>query len=152
MLGSSKLTSSVVTMEPLDPSSRSTQGCLGATRVVNDYYKCPARFIDIESPPSCPPARGFFEFGAGVTCYGHLSSGPVIQRPLDKLYDCSPDVVLTDGTVSLPFDLSEIVDNLRNERYFGGNARTEHGSAASLVKRLYYATRPMVPECLRRLI
>ena len=153
MLDNSEIIPTVVTMERLNPSSRpSTECCFGSIRVFSDYYRCPARFIDFESPLSCPPARGFFEFGAGVTCYGHLSSGRVIQRPLDKLYDCSPDVKLIDGRVSLPFDLSEIVDNLRNERYLGGNARSEHGSAASLVKRLYYATRPMVPECLRCLI
>ena len=153
MLDNSEIIPTVVTMERLNPSSRpSTECCFGSMRVVSDYYKCPTRFINIESPPNCPPGHGFFEFGAGVTCYGHLSSGRVVQRPSDELYDCSSDVVLIDGTVSLPFDLSEIVDNLRNERYLGGNARTEHGSAASLIKRLYYATRPMVPEYLRRVI
>lgn len=155
MLDNSELTPRIVALEGVDTSSRlmgPTRRCDGAKAIVRDYYRCPASFIRIESRPNCSPDPGFFEFGAGLTCYGRLSSGSVAQSGADQLYDCLPDALLTDGVVWLPFDLSEIVDNLRNERYIGRQTRNRHGNSASLVKRLYYTARPIAPEYLRHWI
>ena len=69
-------------------------------------------------------------------------------RPLQR----SPSTMLfatrncSDGTIYLPFDLTEVLDNLRCELYVGD---WREGYATSALARFYYWMRPVLPFGMR---
>jgi len=66
--------------------------------------------------------------------------------PEASLYDALQPTKICNGTVNLPFDPDEIIDNLRLERY-----RSDQSGYANL-KKTYYRLRPFTNRHLRRLI
>ena len=69
----------------------------------------------------------------------------------EPLPDVSGLVAETGARVSLPFDVDEVVTNLRRERYRrppGG--RLERLISAGVTKRAYYLARPWLPVSLRK--
>jgi len=62
------------------------------------------------------------------------------------LHDALGDTAVENGTIYLPFDLGEVLDNLRCELYTS-DWRT--GIAKSALARLYYLARPFLPFGLR---
>ena len=63
-------------------------------------------------------------------------------------WDAALEVGLEDGTVLLPFDADEVVDNLRLERY--RSSQDQKHPTHSLVGRVYYLVRPLLPVKVRR--
>jgi hypothetical protein len=116
-----------------------------------DYFRAPAQIASLKAArdyPSLSEQEGYFTFGDAV-CFGKRRGGPVVRTPTGPL----PTAPLTghDGQSdgALPFDLSEIVKNLRQERYtrhldLGGvtSAKTTH--------KAYYFLRPVLPVSVRR--
>jgi hypothetical protein len=113
-----------------------------------DYFKCPERYARFGLSGSLSQGSRYFRFGEGNVCYGQLC-GPRsvsgIRTPLDVLQEAS----LEGGTVSLPFDVKEVVDNLRFERY-PSSARNEESIVNSLLAAAYYSVRPLMPVGVRR--
>jgi hypothetical protein len=91
-----------------------------------DYYKCPDDLGEFELTGELSKEQGFFQFGPGMMCYGRCLEGMPARHPAGQLFDASGAVELDQGLVRLPFDLSEVVDNLRRERYMttGDTPRT----------------------------
>ena len=55
-----------------------------------------------------------------------------------------------DGSVFLPFDPDEVIENYWSERYLRGLPRLRVARAArSTMMRAYYRTRPLLPRCSR---
>ncbi|HZY74562.1 MAG TPA: hypothetical protein VFE22_15745 [Edaphobacter sp.] len=113
-----------------------------------DYYRCPDSFANFVHATGDPDKKGpdYFTFGPGLTCYGnseHLGSGKVA----DPLPDLLERVRIEDSTCVLPFDPTEIADNLRLERYV---ERENRRSKKTLIHSIYYALRPALPVFLRR--
>src|SRR5690349_19395779 len=82
------------------------------------YFRCPTG-IETAIATGLSGRPGFFKFG-GAVCYGRVAGAvPAATAGLDL-----PDVTsLARGTpegVTLPFDLDEVVDSLRFERYCPG--------------------------------
>jgi hypothetical protein len=94
---------------------------------------------------------GFFNFGSACICYGRCRSGPTSGTPGKGLYDASKDSHLVDTTLHLSFDFSQIVENLRRERYrekmTPGRERLASGE---LIRRFYYLLRGILPVRVRR--
>lgn len=116
-----------------------------------DYYKCPDEFSEIESKGEPSGEQGFFQFGAGTLCYGKCQGGSVVSQPTGSLFDALSAVEIEDGAVRLPFDLSEIVENLRKERYTAADI----SDASCILKKavqhkIYYFLRPWMPPSVRR--
>lgn len=112
-----------------------------------DHYRCPGKFLAFEISKTLSDIPGFFRFGSDLTCYGRVAFGA--QRPslTDQLVDVS-DHLRTDGQcLVLPFDPTEVVNNLRYERYVPSTARDR-----SRLKALYYSIRPALPAPVRRRI
>jgi hypothetical protein len=115
------------------------------------YYKIPV------TSPSVGPAKngkkpaGFFRFGADVICYGECSTGVANDiRALSGL-DASKAVNVVGSEIRLPFDFSEIVDNLRNERYVGSlHSGLKAITRYALVRDSYYLIRELLPVWFRR--
>jgi len=87
--------------------------------------------------------------GSGVTCYGRISSGPTAMDSAGPLEDVSSDVRRESTSCLLPFDLDEVVENLRFERY-NGPAPAPASTKKTIGRKAYYAVRPYLPTSVRK--
>ena len=120
-------------------------------RLFLEYFRCPPSCGDFRLEGDLLPNSGFFRLGHDLTCFGKISSGPTHQAPSGSLEDVSPFVRSNKTATYLPFDLDEVVDNLRLERY---GAAFPVGVRSSLTKavgrKTYYAMRPLLPTSVRK--
>jgi hypothetical protein len=79
-------------------------------------------------------------------CYGSYSGPQSSKVPTGGLYDALRDVEIEDGTIYLPFDPSEVVDNLCREVYASD---WRQGSTSALAA-VYYSIRPALSVAVRR--
>lgn len=114
-----------------------------------DYYKCPEEFGEIKVKGELSEGVGFFQFGPGTLCYGRCHPGRPASRPAGPLFDVSEAVETDQGTVRLPFDLTEVVNNLRRERYAIQASRPLRMLTA-VVRNVYYFMRPWMPVSIRK--
>jgi hypothetical protein len=117
---------------------------------VNDRYRCPEEFFNLVLDEQLSSDDGYFRFGPDIICYGRSCSGARRLRPESSLYDTITDVAVDDGKLSLPFDPTEIIDNLRLERY--ANTRDMKSSLEKFLRRLYYRLRPLTNLTVRKQI
>ena len=109
-----------------------------------EYFRCPEHLAVLGTADPLPPEAGYFRFGDAI-CYGRQGVGPPSPRPDGSLVDVSRGVSSANGKVLLPFDLSEVLDNLRHERYPEAQRAIEHISSFSLSHAAYYFFRPVLP-------
>lgn len=114
------------------------------SKVLYERYRCPRNFFDFVLNGQLSSDEGYFRFGHDTLCFGRSTFG---ARGAE--YDALKDVVVNDGELHLPFDPSEIVDNLRLERYARPRLRTSE-VAYSYLRRLYYLLRPLMTLPVRK--
>jgi hypothetical protein len=113
-----------------------------------EYYRCPQELLDFRVAGSLNESWGYFRFGPDLVCYGQTSGAPC-PAVNGALFDASAHVRRHEHTSFLPFDLTQVVDNLRYERYVdqaGQGAWSQH----AWVKKFYYILRPLLPISLRK--
>jgi hypothetical protein len=113
-----------------------------------DHYRCLPDVVSLASPGELTTPPGFFNFGPSTVCYGQSTCFPPPSVNGEGLADLSQ---LEGSVLSLPFDASAILDNLRLERYpisHAGALRAVLSSEA--VREVYYELRPFLPDSLRR--
>ena len=135
----------------MNPTATTITSQNGQNQVLLDYYKCPEELCEIESNGHLSGERGFFQFGAGTICYGQCQAAGVASHPSSPLFDALGAVEIEHGVVRLPFNLTEIVENLRTERY----AAVDHAASSSRILKvlqhyIYYSLRPWMPVSVRR--
>ena len=118
-------------------------------RTFVDHYRCPEEFAHciLDGEPS--QEVGHFRFGPETICYGSISKGSVHHSPDGELHDALHDAVADRGAVRLSFDVDEIVNNLRFERYYD-NPRRRSFLSSGLATNLYYLARPFLGVRVRR--
>jgi hypothetical protein len=120
-------------------------------RAFVDYYRCPESFVTFVPSGELPSGdSGYFDFGPNAVCYGRCSSNSPAEHAADALYDALPDVTLDRGKVSLPFDPSEVVANLRYERYVSSNGNGKRLGNGSILSKAYYSVRPLLSVSVRK--
>ena len=108
-----------------------------------DYYRCPGN-VSIGTLPGLSSAPGFFRFGDQVA-YGRITGGQPAAHATDPLVDVSGVATVTDGRPLLPFEVSEVVTNLREERYRqNGYSLLQKTTSGGTAQRLYYQLRPFM--------
>jgi hypothetical protein len=114
--------------------------------LLNQYFRCPERFDRIvwRDTPAAP--GGYFRFGADATCFGNYRAQQPTPVPAESLHDALDEVVIDAGRACLPFNPSQVVENLRQESYVG---EWRSGRLLAL-SRLYYFMRPLLPVPVRR--
>ena len=114
---------------------------------VVQYYRCPESYVRLKLGGPLSGRSGYFEFGAGTTCYGTYAGHSPSQSPTETLHDALSDTTIDGSTVFLPVDLKQIVDNLRCELY-----SLEAGSSGetSVMALAYYLVRPLLPVSIRK--
>ncbi len=118
------------------------------SRPVLDYYRheCPEGMPEFVTANDLKGPNGFFRFGQGGVCYGRVA-GKTLRDVSSGLFDAFPRVVNNEGSVVLPFDVNQVVDNLRFERYVQPSGRWIEKSWA---KDVYYGLRPLFPGSFRK--
>jgi hypothetical protein len=120
---------------------------------VLDYYRCPEGkgIEDSVLTGKLSEESGFFRFGPGVICYGQSSSRVSAHALSAGLHDSFRDVSAEGSTLRLPFDPSQVVNNLRWERYAVNTpSAAEKSFPKSVIRSAYYAIRPILPVRVRR--
>ncbi len=112
-----------------------------------DYFRCPEDLVGFSTASEVSETEGFFAFD-GTVCYGRPSVRP--SSSVAKAPDVSSDLVCRDGRLVLPFDLSEVVSNLRQERYVKSSGNGTDLMRTGLVRDVYYHLRPSLPVWARR--
>jgi hypothetical protein len=113
-----------------------------------EYFRCPQHYVRLAVKAGLSDNSGFFGFGRGVVGYGRCAGQAPADSPRGQLRDAWDDVDCAHGSVCLPFDLEEVVENLRLERY---TRECQYGSSGNgLISRMYYAIRPILPVAFRR--
>lgn len=116
-----------------------------------EHYRCPESFAAFALDGEPGEDSGYFRFGPGAICFGRCSSGFRAARATDELYDAMPDLAADSQMLQFPFNPSDIVENLRRERYASssdGLARTLGVTTA--VRTAYYLARPFLPVSVRK--
>lgn len=118
-----------------------------------DYYRLPPDLLPFTATATgCTLAKaGFFQFGRNNICYGQCQTGTAADLGNSVRFDASQNICRNDGVIRLPFDFTEIVENLRLERYReqlmpGGKFLT----GSELVRTIYYFFRDYLPLSVRR--
>jgi hypothetical protein len=147
---------------PRHAEGRLTLAAVGAPgssseQVFSEYFKLPGDLASSRKRPvalsseraatlSAQSEPGYFRFGEAV-CYGRRSGGPVAQSASEPLPDATSSDDGSDGT--LPFDLAEVVRNLRLERYPHQDA-DEGVTSDKAARRIYYFLRPILAVAVRK--
>ena len=111
-----------------------------------EYFKCPERFARFAPSGALSENSGYFRLGED-TLYGKYCGRVPAPSLQGTLADASSDVHLENGMASLPFDVSQVVDGLRWEKYADNwqNQNASFGLAS-----LYYLVRPLLPVAVRK--
>jgi hypothetical protein len=119
--------------------------------VITERYRCPGQIVTTGLAGQPGAESGYFRFGNDVLCYGRPCSGHPVLHPDGAMPDLLGSAITEGGKLLLPFDLTQIVNNLRYERY----SRPCNGGSLvagwdALASKLYYAVRSLLPIAVRR--
>jgi hypothetical protein len=120
---------------------------LKSNDVLQHHYRCPEE-ITFPIAQASPSHAGYFRVGDAAMGFGRLRShdGTAPSRTPAG----APDIRHQLGHRELPFDLDEIVDNLRLERYVRRLVSMERSVAGRLVRNTYYLIRPLLAVAVRK--
>ena len=111
-----------------------------------DYYRCPQSYSTFTAKQPLSSRSGYFRF-AGEIAYGQCADAAPATSAGALLPDLSGFVASEEGRVVLPFDVDQVVENLRGEAY---TAADRPLASVPVVHNLYYGLRPFIPFPLRK--
>jgi hypothetical protein len=115
-----------------------------------DYFRCPKHLAVLGNGGPLPAETGFFRLGDAIG-YGRQSVGAPSSHVNGSLVDVSRGVSSSGGRVLLPFDLDEVLSNLRYERYpRPPRSPIDRISASRITRAVYYSFRPVLPVGVRK--
>jgi hypothetical protein len=115
-----------------------------------DYFRCPPDLALIGTRAGLSTTDGFFRFGNAIG-FGRLAGGLPATYVEDGPTEASGNVQIEAGRLALPFDLTEVVTNLREERYrLNGYNFLQKSTTGSAIQRLYYQFRPLMGVKVRK--
>lgn len=131
--------------------SRQTRAFQGDTNsAFLDHFRCPHDFASFGLNGELSKEEGFFRFGRDTICYGRFAGTPSKQIA-PGLPDASEGARIQDGQILLPFNISQVIENLRNERYV---LHAEHSLRTlmeeTVIRKFYYFLRPILPITVRK--
>ncbi len=117
------------------------------SKVITEYYRCPERFIRLASKEPLSVQGGYFRLGEELTGFGKYYGRQPSPDHAGALPDLQDDVEIKDGTVYLPFNPSEVTENLRCETYADD---WRHDKPLGALAEIYYFIRPILPLAIRK--
>ncbi len=122
----------------------------GMISALRDRYRCPDDYLQFALTGRLSGDSGYFRLEHDAICYGRSASGYRADHARSKLYGTLQDVKSDGSTVLLPFDPTEVIDNLRLERYARHYSWSELRSGTRLLRDLYYSARPWMSVDIRK--
>lgn len=121
-------------------------------RAFVEHFRCVDEAADFGPLGETSGAPGYFRFGADAICYGQVSVGFTADDVRAELNDAFTQAQVEDGRCLIPFEPTEIVENLRRERYVADDDSNAAGNDAriGIVRRAYYTARPLLPVVVRK--
>jgi len=113
-----------------------------------EYFRCDDHLLGASRIANTSD-EGYFRFG-GAVCYGRTASGTTTLLADEPLPDIPMNSTAENGGRCLPLDLSEVVLNLRRERYRRVARPADVVTGAPTVRSLYYALRPVLGVSIRK--
>jgi hypothetical protein len=110
-----------------------------------EYYRCPEDVGSLDANGTPSSDEGYFRFD-DVVCYGRCNGATPSRAVGDGTHNFPLEPATGNGIAGLPFQLSEVVTNLRQERYLANRRSTD----GDIVRRLYYLARPLLPVPVRK--
>jgi hypothetical protein len=117
-------------------------------RALVEYFRCPEDNVRMSVAGALSADAGYFRFGPEI-CYGRTTAGERASHARGALYDARPAPVAEGDPLRLVFDPTEVVDNLRLERYAADAGHIEV-LRHKVWQRPYYLLRNFMPDGLRR--
>lgn len=115
-----------------------------------DHYRCPDGFADVKLKGQLSDDAGYFRFGQDTICYGRSASGYRDSRADSALYDALGDVTTDGSDALLPFDPTDVIDNLRFERYASRYNQGALNRWKRSLRNAYYFLRPLMHVNVRK--
>lgn len=112
-----------------------------------EYYRCAGEASSFALLGGLSAKPGYFRFGPDTICYGRYVGREPARRAGDQQFDALRDTAIKNGTVHLPFNPSEVLDNLRLETY-APDWRGHFPISGLAVT--YYFLRPFLPVRIRK--
>src|SRR5260370_12541636 len=120
-------------------------------RAFVEHYRCVDQAADFGPMGETSGEAGCFRFGADAICYGQVGGGFTGDDVREELNDAFTQVQVEDGRCLIPFEPTEIVENLRRERYIADVANaTGKNPRDGFIRKAYYAARPLLPVGVRK--
>ncbi|MFZ0478270.1 MAG: hypothetical protein WAL71_03900 [Terriglobales bacterium] len=113
-------------------------------RTLIEYFRFPEQHGRLALDGPLSETRGYFRFG-DETLFGRVQDQPAAS-PLGLGERQAAQPRIEDGVAYLPFDLTEVSNELRQEAYVNGNERR----MMSAVNAAYYLVRPILPVAVRK--
>jgi len=113
---------------------------------LSEYFRCPEQYAQIALSGIPSEKSGYFRFGE-ETLYGNCCGIEPATSPDGLIGNTIKGVRREEKTTYLPFDLDEVVDNLRRELY--SDWQSDKGLKSAAVS-LYYWLRPVLPVSVRK--
>ena len=121
------------------------------TRPLLDYYRVPECSLARILEPRLSGSEGYFQFSSKVTCYGSSESGVAAGIDDAPSRDASKYLDINNLEVRLPFSPSQVIENLRRERYVKALVPgRERMVTREWARSLYYSVRKFLPLSIRR--
>jgi hypothetical protein len=118
--------------------------------VLLDYYRCPVPLGEVRTQSGLSTAAGYFRVGDAVA-FGQCASARPASHVTSQLADVVGEMRIEEQVPLLPFDLNEVVTNLRQERYRrNGFSFLERTTSADATQKLYYLVRPLLGVGIRK--
>jgi hypothetical protein len=116
-----------------------------------DYYHVPECMLGRVLGSKSSGEAGFFRFGPKAICYGQSASGVSTRVEDAGRYDALKSIRLTGSDIHLPFDLAQIIENLRREHYVQSLVPgRERFVTREWMLETYYFVREILPVSVRR--
>jgi hypothetical protein len=119
------------------------------TRALIERYRCPEEFLDFELAGPLSADSGYFRFGQAAICYGRTSTGYRAPNTAGLLHEALHDLQSSGSTLQLPFNPTEVIDNLRLERYAQRTKPSEWNWRQRFLRDAYYFLRPYLGSGIR---
>jgi hypothetical protein len=122
----------------------------GGGSAFTDYYRCPEALAEVGVADHLSQGHGYFSFG-GAVAFGRCAGVVPARYASDSLAEVVDSVRVKAGVTELPFDFTEVVTNLREERYrLNGYSFLERTTSTDTAHRLYYLIRPLMGVGVRK--
>lgn len=119
--------------------------------ILSEYYKTPLRSNVLGPSADLLNGAGFFRYGADLVCYGECSLGVANDVSNSSRFDVSKATTISNGELRLPFDVGNVIENLRRERYLKKFESEAKGiTHQRWIRACYYSVRELLPVWFRR--